>query len=457
MESMDSKSTGPELEIVNSKDHMTLSVFGLGYVGCVSAACLAKEGHIVIGVDVNPGKVEMINTGTSPIVEAGLGELLSEVVQSNRLSATTDATSAVHHSDVSLVCVGTPSNQNGSLDLSYVVRVCEEIGAALKDKSERHVIVMRSTMLPGTIENVVIPALEESSGKHANKDFGVCINPEFLREGTSLKDFYAPPFTLIGSDDEETASTLRAIYTSIDAPLFVTPVKTAEMVKYVCNCFHALKVGFANEVGNICKTLGIDSHEVMDIFCQDSKLNLSPYYLKPGFAFGGSCLPKDLRAINYKARQMDVEVPILSAILPSNRQQVERAVDMVLATGKKRVGVLGFSFKAGTDDLRESPMVALIETLIGKGLQLRIYDRDVSLARLFGANKEYIERQIPHISQLMRATIEEVLDSSDVIVIGNKAEEFKDLAGKRREDQLIIDLVRIFNGNSDETYQGICW
>ena len=454
---MDSKSTGPEFETVNSKDNMTLSVFGLGYVGCVSAACMAKEGHIVIGVDVNAGKVEMINTGTSPIVEAGLGELLSEVVQSNRLSATTDAASAVRDSDVSLVCVGTPSNQNGSLDLSYVVRVCEEIGAALKDKSERHVIVMRSTMLPGTIENVVIPALEKSSGKHAGKDFGVCINPEFLREGSSLKDFYAPPFTLIGSDDEETASILRAIYTSIDAPLFVTPVKTAEMVKYVCNCFHAHKVGFANEIGNICKTLGIDSHEVMEIFCQDTKLNLSPYYLKPGFAFGGSCLPKDLRAINYKARQMDVEAPILSAILPSNRQQVERAVEMVLATGKKRVGVLGFSFKAGTDDLRESPMVALIETLIGKGLQLRIYDRDVSLARLFGANKEYIERQIPHISQLMRASIEEVLDSSDVIVIGNKADEFKNLAGKRRHDHLIIDLVRIFNASSDETYQGICW
>ena len=454
---MDSKSTGPEFETVNSKDNMTLSVFGLGYVGCVSAACMAKEGHIVIGVDVNAGKVEMINTGTSPIVEAGLGELLSEVVQSNRLSATTDAASAVRDSDVSLVCVGTPSNQNGSLDLSYVVRVCEEIGAALKDKSERHVIVMRSTMLPGTIENVVIPALEKSSGKHAGKDFGVCINPEFLREGSSLKDFYAPPFTLIGSDDEETASILRAIYMSIDAPLFVTPVKTAEMVKYVCNCFHALKVGFANEIGNICKTLGIDSHEVMEIFCQDTKLNLSPYYLKPGFAFGGSCLPKDLRAINYKARQMDVEAPILSAILPSNRQQVERAVEMVLATGKKRVGVLGFSFKAGTDDLRESPMVALIETLIGKGLQLRIYDRDVSLARLFGANKEYIERQIPHISQLMRASIEEVLDSSDVIVIGNKADEFKNLAGKRRHDHLIIDLVRIFNASSDETYQGICW
>lgn len=454
---MDSKSTGPEFETVNSKDNMTLSVFGLGYVGCVSAACMAKEGHIVIGVDVNAGKVEMINTGTSPIVEAGLGELLSEVVQSNRLSATTDAASAVRDSDVSLVCVGTPSNQNGSLDLSYVVRVCEEIGAALKDKSERHVIVMRSTMLPGTIENVVIPALEKSSGKHAGKDFGVCINPEFLREGSSLKDFYAPPFTLIGSDDEETASILRAIYTSIDAPLFVTPVKTAEMVKYVCNCFHALKVGFANEIGNICKTLGIDSHEVMEIFCQDTKLNLSPYYLKPGFAFGGSCLPKDLRAINYKARQMDVEAPILSAILPSNRQQVERAVEMVLATGKKRVGVLGFSFKAGTDDLRESPMVALIETLIGKGLQLRIYDHDVSLARLFGANKEYIERQIPHISQLMHASIEEVLDSSDVIVIGNKADEFKNLAGKRRHDHLIIDLVRIFNASSDETYQGICW
>jgi GDP-mannose 6-dehydrogenase len=436
---------------------MKLSIFGLGYVGCVSAACFAKEDHLVVGVDVNIDKVNTINRGDSPIVEAGLGELLTQVVDSKHLSATTDSAKAVLTSDVSLVCVGTPSNPNGSLDLRYVTRVCEEIGAALKNKSERHVVVMRSTMLPGTVENVVIPTLEKYSEKRAGKDFGVCINPEFLREGTSLKDFYAPPFTLIGADDEETAAAVRGLYSRIDAPVFVTSVKTAEMVKYVCNCFHALKVGFANEVGNVCKALGIDSHEVMQIFCQDTKLNLSPYYLKPGFAFGGSCLPKDLRAINYKARQVDVEAPILASILPSNRQQIERAIEMVLATGKKQIGILGFSFKAGTDDLRESPMVTLIEALIGKGLQLLIYDRDVSLARLVGANREYIERQIPHIAQLMRINIEEVVDSAEVLVVGNKSEEFSDVVRTPRPGQVIIDLVRLLNRPSDDTYQGICW
>ncbi|HET6973736.1 MAG TPA: UDP-glucose/GDP-mannose dehydrogenase family protein [Pyrinomonadaceae bacterium] len=436
---------------------MKLSIFGLGYVGCVSAACFAKEGHTVTGVDVNANKAEMINSGTSPIIEAGIGPLLDEVVKANRLSATTDSAAAVHNTDVSLICVGTPSNTNGSLDLRYVTRVCEEIGAALKDKTERHIVVIRSTMLPGTIESVVIPTLEEHSTKRVGKDFGVCINPEFLREGSSLKDFYAPPFTLIGADDRQTTATVRELYSRIDAPVIATSVKTAEMVKYVCNCFHALKVSFANEIGNICKAVGVDSHEVMDIFCQDTKLNLSPYYLKPGFAFGGSCLPKDLRAMNYKAKQVDVEVPVLSSILPSNKRQIEHAIDMVLATGRKRVGVVGFSFKAGTDDLRESPIVTLIETLLGKGIQLVVYDKEVSLARLFGANKEYIERQIPHIAQLMRSSIDEVLEFAEVLVIGNNAEEFRQIEQKQREGQVVIDLVRLFNKTSDETYQGICW
>jgi GDP-mannose 6-dehydrogenase len=436
---------------------MKLSVFGLGYVGCVSAACFAKEGHEVVGVDVNPTKVEIINRGESPIVEAGLGELMGTVVSSRNLRATTNTIEAINETQVSLVCVGTPSNANGSLDLRYVERVCQEIGAALKTKATRHTIVIRSTMLPGTIESVVTPALETQSGKEAGRDFDVCINPEFLREGTSLKDFYAPPFTLIGADTDESAEAVRKLYEKIDAPLFVTAVKTAEMVKYVCNCFHALKVGFANEIGNVCKGLKIDSHEVMEIFCQDTKLNLSPYYLKPGFAFGGSCLPKDLRALNYKARQLDVEAPLLSSILESNRLQVARAVDMVVRTGKKRIGVLGFSFKAGTDDLRESPMVSLIETLIGKGFQLAIYDRHVSLARLFGANKEYIEREIPHISQLMRADIDAVLENADVIIVGNKAEEFREIESKLTSDQQVIDLVRLFDRTSDESYQGICW
>jgi GDP-mannose 6-dehydrogenase len=438
---------------------MKLSVFGIGYVGCVSAACFANGGHDVTGVDLNATKVEIINSGKSPIVEAGIEELIGAMVAAGRLRATTSSVDAVTNSELSLVCVGTPSNTNGSLDLDHVKHVCEEIGAALKLKQERHTVVIRSTMLPGTVEGLVVPTLEASSGKRAGTDFGVCINPEFLREGSSLKDFNAPPFTLIGADDAQTANLVRELYADIQAPLFVTALKTAEMVKYACNCFHALKVSFANEIGNICKAVGIDSHEVMHVFSQDTKLNLSPYYLTPGFAFGGSCLPKDLRAINYKAKQVDVEVPVLAAILPSNRLQIERAVEMVLQTKKKRVGVLGFSFKAGTDDLRESPMVTLIETLIGKGLQLAIYDRDVSLAKLFGANKQYIEREIPHISQLMRGSIAEVLDDAEVLVVGNKASEFREISGKVRADQVVIDLVRLFENDQkiDGSYQGICW
>lgn len=437
---------------------MKLSVFGIGYVGCVSAVCFARAGHNVIGVDLNPIKVALINAGKSPIVEEGISQLISEAVSSGHLRATTHSAEAIMNSDVSLICVGTPSNPNGSLDLSHVKGVCKEIGSAMRTKDGRHVVVIRSTMLPGTIESVVIPTLQESSSKKVARDFGICINPEFLREGTSLQDFYNPPFTLIGADEEDTSTSVRQLYADIDAPIFVTALKTAEMVKYVCNCFHALKVSFANEVGNICKALGIDSHEVMNVFCQDTKLNLSAYYLKPGFAFGGSCLPKDLRAINYKAKELDVEVPVLSAILSSNRLQIERAVEMLLRTGKKRVGVLGFSFKAGTDDLRESPMVTLIETLIGKGLQLAIYDRDVSLARLFGANKEYIEREIPHISQLMRGSVEEVLNDCEVLVIGNKSEEFRRIESQLKNGQIVLDLVRLFDKTStDSSYQGLCW
>ena len=436
---------------------MKISIFGIGYVGCVSAACFARAGHEVIGVDVNPTKVEIINSGASPIVEPGIGDVIRDVVKEGKLSATTDTAQAVKSTDISLVCVGTPSKPNGSLDLGHVRRVCEQIGAALADKSERHTVVIRSTMLPGSIESVAQPALESASGKKAGKDFGLSVNPEFLREGTSLKDFYAPPFTLIGAGDEQTAAIVSSLYHGIDAPVFTTSMKTAEMVKYVCNCFHALKVSFANEIGNICKALELDSHEVMNVFCADTKLNLSSYYLKPAFAFGGSCLPKDLRAVTYKAKELDVEVPLLTAISITNRLQIERALDMVLRTGKKRIGILGFSFKAGTDDLRESPMVTLIETLIGKGLELVIYDRDVSLARLFGSNREYIEHEIPHIAKLMRGSIDEVLNASDTIVIGNKSEEFRQIESRLRPDHTVIDLVRLFDRPSDNGYQGICW
>jgi GDP-mannose 6-dehydrogenase len=436
---------------------MKISIFGIGYVGCVSAACFAHAGHDVTGVDVNPTKVDIINSGKSPIVEPQMSELIHDVVKSGKLRAMTSSLEAVKATDISLVCVGTPSKPNGSLDLGHVARVCEEIGAALATKDTHHTVVIRSTMLPGSIESVALPALEKTSRKKAGKDFGVCVNPEFLREGTSVKDFYAPPFTLIGADDEQTAAIVRELYANIDAPIFITTIKTAEMVKYVCNCFHALKVSFANEIGNICKALELDSHEVMKVFCADTKLNLSPYYLKPGFAFGGSCLPKDLRAVSYKAKELDVEVPLLSAITATNKLQVEKALDMVLSTGNKQVGVLGFSFKAGTDDLRESPMVTLIETLLGKGLELVIYDRDVSLARLFGSNKAYIEEEIPHIAKLMRGSIDEVLDAANTIVIGNRSEEFRQIESRLRPGQTVVDLVRLFNRPSGEGYQGICW
>jgi len=436
---------------------MKISIFGIGYVGCVSAACLARAGHDVIGVDVNSTKVDIINSGASPIVEPQINELIHDVVNARKLSATTDSSQAVKATEISLVCVGTPSKPNGSLDLGHIRRVCEQIGAALADKSERHTVVIRSTMLPGSVESVVQTALESTSGKKAGKDFGLCVNPEFLREGTSLKDFYAPPFTLIGAGDEQTMAIVTRLYADIEAPVFTTSIKTAEMVKYVSNCFHALKVSFANEIGNICKELELDSHEVMNVFCADTKLNLSSYYLKPAFAFGGSCLPKDVRAVTYKAKELDVEVPLLTAISITNRLQIERALNMVLRTGNKRVGVLGFSFKAGTDDLRESPMVTLIETLIGKGLELVIYDRDVSLARLVGSNREYIEHEIPHIAKLMRGSIDEVLSTADTIVIGNKSEEFRQIESRVRPDQTVIDLVRLFDRPSGNGYQGICW
>ena len=437
---------------------MKLSVFGLGYVGCVSLACFADQGDEVIGVDTNPVKVDIINEGRSPVVEPGVEDLIGRGVKEKRLRATMDPVEAVRETDMSLVCVGTPGRQNGSLDLTYVKGVCKQIGMALEAKSRFHIVVIRSTLLPGTIAETVVPTLEVFSGKKAGRDFGIAINPEFLREGTSIADFYNPPFTLIGADDEDTADTIRRLYIHLKAPMITVAIKEAEMVKYACNCFHGLKVTFANEVGVLCKAFGIDSHRVMEVFCQDTKLNLSPYYLRPGFAFGGSCLPKDLRAITYKAKAADVEVPVLNSILASNRQHIERAVEMVLRTGKKRIGVLGLSFKAGTDDLRESPMVALIETLIGKGLSLTIFDREVELARIFGANKEYIEREIPHISALMRRRAEEIIEGSEVIVVTKRTDEFRAILEQMAQGPIIIDLARVLEGRcSRESYHGIAW
>ena len=437
---------------------MRIAIFGLGYVGCVSAACFANEGHQVIGVDVNPLKVEMINAGKSPIIEMQVDELIHKAVAAGRLSATDNPARAISEADMSIICVGTPSNENGSLNLRYIHNVAREIGQALAEQNEYHVIAVRSTVLPGTIANEIIPILEEASGLKVGADFGICSNPEFLREGSAVADFYQPPFTLIGEWDERSGDRVASIYQKIDAPIIRTNLATSEMAKYVSNTFHALKIAFANEIGNFCKKMGIDSHEVMQIFCMDTKLNISPAYLKPGFAFGGSCLPKDLRALLHRGRQEDLDLPLLQAIPRSNELQARLGVDMVLRTGKKRVGILGLSFKAGTDDLRESPLVYLTETLLGKGYDLRIYDENVSLARLTGANKQYIEKVIPHISSLLCPSLDEVLDTSDVLVIGNRLSAATKLVNGNN-DHVIIDLVRIKEGldGVNGNYQGICW
>jgi len=435
-----------------------ISIFGMGYVGAVSAACLGGDGHTIIGVDPNPTKVALINRGQSPIIEKDLEPLLVDGVNSGRISATDNAAHAVANTGVSFICVGTPSQANGSLDLTFVQRVCEDIGSALRTKVDFHVVVVRSTMLPGSMRDVVIPALEAASGKKAGEDFGVCNNPEFLREGTAIYDYYHPPKTVIGEFDAHSGDLLAPLYHSLDAPLIRTDIDTAEMVKYTDNVWHALKVGFANEIGNLCKSVGIDGHEVMDIFCQDTKLNLSPYYMKPGFAFGGSCLPKDVRALNYKARSLDLELPIIGHILANNQKQIERGLAMIVQKGNKKVSVLGFSFKAGTDDLRESPLVEVIERLIGKGYDLCLYDKNVNLASLTGANKDYILNAIPHISRLMVDTLEDAIAHGETIVIGNGAPEFRDILTMTSERQVVVDLVRITSHRSIEgRYDGICW
>jgi GDP-mannose 6-dehydrogenase len=437
---------------------LKVSIIGLGYVGTVSAGCLAKDGHEVVGVDPVRTKVALINSGKSPIIETAIDEIIASAVQSGSLRATEDVVDAVHQTQLSFVCVGTPSQSNGNLDLSYVRRVCEQVGRALKEKGERHVVVIRSTILPGTMRTVVIPTLEESSGKKAGVGFGVCHNPEFLREGSAVEDFYHPPKTVIGELDATSGDVLSTLYEKIKAPLIRTDLATAEMVKYVDNSWHALKIGFANEVGNLSKSLDIDAHAVMSIFCQDKKLNISTAYLMPGFAFGGSCLPKDLRALGYKAKTQDLQLPILSAVLPSNEIQISRGLQMVQDKGNKRVGVLGFSFKEGTDDLRESPMVEVIERLIGKGYDLRIYDKNVKIASLVGANRDFILNRIPHISRLMVDGIDPILEHAQTVVIGNRDPDFRAVPDRMRADQVLVDFVRIDGRRSNHgNYDGICW
>lgn len=437
---------------------MKICVLGLGYVGAVSAACLAQDGHEVIGIDPEQNKVDIINAGRTPIIETGIGAIIKEQVAAGRLRATTDVNAAIPFSDILFICVGTPSLSNGGLDTSYVRRACEQIGEMLHHQESAPIVVIRSTMLPGTMREVVIPTIEKSSGKRAGADFGVCINPEFLREGSAVYDYYHPPKTVIGELGKSSGDILAALFAAMPAPMIRTDIETAEMVKYADNAWHALKVGFANEIGNICKGVDVDAHRVMDIFCKDTKLNISPYYLKPGFAFGGSCLPKDLRALLHKAKSMDLSLPILTSILPSNQQQIERGVQAVVAKGQRKVGILGFSFKAGTDDLRESPVVELTERLLGKGFELKIYDKNVKMASIHGANRDYILNRIPHISRLMVSDINDVLTHAETIVIGNAEAEFSDIASRLEDGQSVIDLVRISDSRSIAgVYEGICW
>lgn len=437
---------------------MKISVFGLGYVGTVSAACLAKQGHEVAGVDPVRTKVDLLNLGKSPIIEADISDIIAGAVSSGRLRAINNSAEAVLSTELSFVCVGTPSQPNGNLDLRYVRRVCEEIGRALRIKPDWHVVTIRSTVLPGTVRNIVIPILEEASGKRAGKDFGVCHNPEFLREGSAVKDFQTPPKTVIGQFDSCSGEILANLYSTLDAPLIRTEIEISEMVKYIDNCWHALKIGFANEIGNLSKVFGVDSHAVMNIFCQDRILNISNAYLRPGFAFGGSCLPKDLRALVYQAKANDLETPILSSILLSNEMQIRRGLELILAKKNKRVGILGFSFKAGTDDLRESALVEVIERLIGKGYDLCLYDRNVRMASLSGANRDFILNRIPHVSRLMVDSMEAVLNKAETIVIGNDDPEFKQVLDRTREGQVVVDFVRVADRASEEgKYDGICW
>jgi GDP-mannose 6-dehydrogenase len=436
---------------------MRISIFGLGYVGAVCAGCLSARGHEVIGVDISPSKIDLINQGKSPIVEPGLEALLDAGVKAGTLSGSTDVQAAVRSTELSLLCVGTPSKRNGDLALHFIESVCAQVGAALREKSAWHTVVVRSTVLPGTVKNVVIPILEECSGKRAGIDFGVAVNPEFLRESTAIDDYNYPPMTVIGELDQRSGDVLQALYQELDAPIVRKSIAVAELIKYTCNVWHATKVTFANEIGNIAKAAGVDGREVMEVVCQDHKLNLSKYYMKPGFAFGGSCLPKDVRALNYRAGQLDVEVPLIGSLMRSNSAQVQHAFDIIASYDKRKVALLGLSFKAGTDDLRESPLVELAEMLIGKGFELNIYDSNVEYARVYGANKDYIESKIPHVSSLLDSDFERVVEHSELIVLGNADERFRALAQQVPDGKQVVDLVGFMAHSSRQGSEGICW
>lgn len=438
----------------------SISIFGLGYVGTVTAACLAHKGNSVVGVDVSPAKVEAIESGRSPVVEPGVGELIADGHKACRLHGVSDPTVAVIRTDISLVCVGTPSVRGGKLDLGHVEPVCRQIGEALRKKDSFHLIVLRSTVLPGTAESIVIPTLENGSGKRLGKDFGVCVNPEFMREGTAVADFLEPALTIIGAAYPAHCSMLRELYAWVPGRIFETSLRSAEMVKYVSNGWHAVKVSFANEIGTLAKELGVDAEAVIEMFLADTRLNISSAYLKPGFAFGGSCLPKDVRALNHRAKELDLKLPLLEAILPSNQGHLERAAELTLRTGKRNIAMLGLSFKAATDDLRESPAVQLVKRLLGEGRQIRVWDENVSVGRLIGSNRQYIEEVIPHIGSLLCSSLEQAVQDAELVIIATRGVDRETLQHHLRPEQIVIDLVNLEKDRRIRglfTYDGICW
>ncbi len=438
---------------------MKISIFGLGYVGAVSLACLARDGHQVTGVDVDQAKLDLIAAGRTPVVEEGMVELMADVVASGRVAVSGDGLAAVLQTEISLICVGTPSAPNGSQDQSAMVRLAKDLGAAMREKTSSHIFVFRSTLVPGTVDEILRPLIESESGKKDGVDFHVCYQPEFLREGSSIKDYDKPPFTIVGSGNEDAATKLRTLFGHLPCAFHLTSIRAAEMIKYCCNNFHTLKITFANETARLCEAMGVDAFEVMNLVCQDRQLNISPAYLRPGFAFGGSCLPKDLRATMYFAKTHDVDLPMHGAIAASNRVHIEHAIAKVMASGRRRIGMIGLSFKTGTDDLRESPLVLLAEHFIGKGLQLLVYDPEVHLSNLLGANRRFIEQHVPHIGSLLRRDIAEVVEASDLLVVGLGDKAVSEaLARHVRPDQLVLDLVQMpAREQMRGQYKGLCW
>ena len=435
---------------------MNISIFGLGYVGCVSLGCLAQNGHTVIGVDVNQNKVNLINSGKATIIEKDIDQIINKQYRCEAIYATTIAKEAIARSELSIIAVGTPSSVQGHLNLKYIFKVAENIGKALIDKDQFHIIAIRSTVLPGTCDRVA-EVVAEASGKTRNRDFAIVDNPEFLREGSAVNDYFNPPLTLIGSDNKNAAQKVASLYKELPGEIIITDLKIAEIMKYVNNTYHALKISFANEVGNVCSELGIDSHKVMGIFCKDRHLNISPYYFKPGFAYGGSCLPKDLKGFQTLAHDLYVKVPVIDSISLTNENQIERAVNLIQSSPYKKLGFLGLSFKEGTDDLRNSPAVRVIETLIGRGADIQIYDKNINLTMLTGTNKDYIDARIPHLSSLLVQNLEDIINSSDVLIVNTKEQEFISFL-KECSEKVIIDFVRIDESLLENpNYIGINW